>query len=119
SVSPHDALGTNIIVQTRRGEVMRVLPRDNEQVNECWLADRDRFSYPAVNSDERLLAPMIRRDGQWFETDWSTAIEFTVNGLKKAIQQHGPDQFGALAASGATTEEFYLLQKLVRALGSS
>src|SRR5204862_17904 len=70
SVSPHDALGTNIIVQTRRGEVMRVLPRDNEQVNEIWLADRDRFSYPAVNSEERLTAPMIRRDGQWFETDW-------------------------------------------------
>ncbi len=119
SVSPHDAIGANLIVQTRRGEVMRVLPRDNEQVNECWLADRDRFSYPAVNSDERLTAPMIRRDGQWFETDWQTAIEFTISGLKKTIQTHGADQFGALVSSTATTEEFYLLQKLVRALGSS
>jgi NADH-quinone oxidoreductase subunit G len=118
SVSPHDAVGANLIVQTRRGEVMRALPRDNEQVNECWLADRDRFSYPAVNSDERLTAPMIRRNGQWFETDWQTAIEFTLNGLKKVVQTHGADQLGALASSAATTEEFYLLQKLVRALGS-
>ncbi len=119
SVSPHDAVGANLTVETRRGQVMRVLPRRNEDVNECWLADRDRFSYQALNSDERLTSPMIRRDGQWFETDWQTALEFTINGLKKVVQAHGADQVGALASSTATTEELYLLQKLVRAMGSA
>lgn len=118
SVSPHDCVGANLIVQVRGGKVMRVLPRTNEEVNECWLADRDRFSYQAFNSEDRLTMPMIQRNGQWFETDWPTALEFTVNGLKRAIQAHGVDQVGALAAPIATTEEHYLLQKLMRAIGS-
>ncbi len=118
AVSPHDCVGANLYVQTRRGRVLRVLPRENEAVNECWLADRDRFSYEAVNSGERLQQPMIRRNGQWEEVDWQTALEFTVEGLKKIVATHGPQQLGALAAPGSTLEEFYLLQKLARALGS-
>jgi NADH-quinone oxidoreductase subunit G len=118
SVSPHDSIGANLNVQTRRGQVMRVLPRTNEAVNECWLADRDRYSYQALNSDERLTSPMIRRNGQWFETDWQTALEFTVNGLKQVLKTHAADQIGALASPTATTEELYLLQKLLRTLGS-
>ncbi|OGI47509.1 MAG: NADH-quinone oxidoreductase subunit G [Candidatus Muproteobacteria bacterium RIFCSPHIGHO2_01_FULL_65_16] len=118
SVAPHDCVGSNLTVQTRNGRVLRVLPRENEAVNECWLSDRDRFSYEALNSEERLRAPMIRVNGMWEETDWNTAIEFTAQGLKQALKTHGPDGVGALAAPGATLEEFYLLQKLVRALGS-
>jgi NADH-quinone oxidoreductase subunit G len=97
---------------------MRVLPRENEAVNECWLADRDRFSYEALNSAERLEAPMIRRGHQWEPTDWNTALEFTLAGLNKVVQTHGASQLGALAAPTSTLEEFYLLQKLMRALGS-
>jgi NADH-quinone oxidoreductase subunit G len=118
SVSPHDCVGANITVQTRGGRVMRVLPRVNEAVNECWLADRDRFSYEALNSEDRLRVPMIRRGTEWEETDWSTALEFTAVGLRKALEAHGPDGLGALASPISTSEEFYLLQKLVRALGS-
>jgi NADH-quinone oxidoreductase subunit G len=118
SVSPHDCVGANIIVQTRRGSVMRVLPRVNEAVNECWLADRDRFSYEALNGEDRLRVPMIRRGTEWEETDWSTALEFTAAGLRKVLETHGPDSLGALASPISTSEEFYLLQKLVRALGS-
>ncbi|HSW52581.1 MAG TPA: NADH-quinone oxidoreductase subunit NuoG, partial [Sulfuricaulis sp.] len=118
SVSPHDCVGANIIVQTRRGSVMRVLPRTNETINECWLADRDRFSYEALNGEDRLRVPMIRRGTEWEETDWSTALEFTAAGLRKVLEAHGPDGLGALASSISTSEEFYLLQKLVRALGS-
>jgi len=118
SVSPHDCVGANIIVQTRRGNVMRVLPRVNETINECWLADRDRFSYEALNGEDRLRVPMIRRGTEWEETDWSTALEFTAAGLRKALEVHGPDGLGALASPISTSEEFYLLQKLVRALGS-
>jgi NADH-quinone oxidoreductase subunit G len=118
SISPHDCVGANLTVQVRGGQVMRVLPRTNEAVNECWLADRDRFSYEAFNSDERLTAPMIRRNGQWFETDWPTALEFAVSGLKKAVQTHGADQLGGLIAPTSTLEEHYLFQKLLRAMGS-
>lgn len=119
SISPHDCVGANIIVQTRRGRVMRVLPRNNDEVNECWLADRDRFSYEALNAEDRLRRPMIRRGTEWEETDWTTALEFTVSGLKKVLTTHGPDSLGALASPISTVEEFYLLQKLVRALGSN
>ena len=118
SVSPHDCVGANIIVQARRGRVMRVLPRHNEAINECWLADRDRFSYEALNGEDRLRIPMIRRGTKWEETDWPTALEYTVAGIKKIFAMHGPDNLGALAAPGSTLEEFYLLQKLIRSLGS-
>ncbi len=118
SVSPHDCVGANLSVQTRQGRVMRVLPRVNDAVNECWLADRDRFSYEALNSDERLQVPMIRRDGKWEEVDWQSALEFAVAGLQKVIAAHGPPAIGALAAPSSTLEEFYLLARLVRGLGS-
>ena len=117
SVAPHDCVGSNLNVQSRRDKVMRVLPRENEAINECWLSDRDRFSYQALNSSERLQQPMIRSDGRWEEVDWKTALEFVAAGLRKTIDQHGSDQIGALAAPGSTLEEFYLLQKLMRSLG--
>ncbi len=118
SVSPHDCVGANLTVQVCRNRVLRVLPRENEAVNECWLADRDRFSYEAVNSDERLQVPMIRRDGQWQEVDWQSALDFTVAGLRKVVETHGASQLGALATPSSMLEEFYLLQKLARGLGS-
>jgi NADH-quinone oxidoreductase subunit G len=119
SVSPHDCVGANVNVQVRRNKVMRVLPRENEDINETWISDRDRFSYEALNSEQRLQRPRIRVEGQWRETDWRTALDFTVTGLRKAIEAHGAEQLGAIAAPQSTVEEFYLLQKLVRALGSN
>ena len=118
SISPHDCIGANIIVQTLHGRVKRVLPRENEAVNEVWLADRDRFSYEALNSEDRLRVPMIRRGTEWEATDWPTALEYTVAGLRKVLEKHGPESLGALAAPISTSEEFYLLQKFMRALGS-
>ena len=119
SIAPHDCVGSNIDVQTLRGRVKRVLPRVNESINECWLSDRDRFSYEALNSDERLRVPMIRREGRWEEVDWPTALDFAAKGLKAVIDKEGPDAFGALAAPTSTLEEFYLIQKLARVLGSN
>jgi NADH-quinone oxidoreductase subunit G len=118
AVSPHDCVGANIDIEVLRNKVMRVLPRANEAVNEIWLADRDRFSYEAVNGGDRLTLPQIKTDGQWREVDWNTALEFTVQGLNAVVSQHSPDMLGALAGAHSTLEEFYLLQKLVRALGS-
>ena len=118
SVSPHDSLGSNLIVQTKHDVVKRVLPLENEDVNECWLSDKDRFSYEALSSEERLTAPMIRQGGQWKRVDWQAALEFVATGLRGIARDHGPASIGALASPHSTVEELYLLQKLVRGLGS-
>jgi len=117
SVSPHDAVGSNLTVQTRGHEVMRVLPRDNEEINECWLSDRDRFSYEALNSADRLEHPMIKRKDSWEEVSWEQALDFTVAGFRKILKSRGADHIGALVSPTSTLEEFYLLQKLMRGLG--
>jgi len=118
SVSPHDSTGANLIVQVKSGKVLRVLPLDNEDVNECWIADRDRFSYEAVNSEDRLTRPMLKQGGQWREVDWTTALEYVANGLKGVKNDHGAAAIGALATEHSTVEELYLLGQLVRGLGS-
>lgn len=118
SVSPHDGLGSNLIVQVKGAKVMRVLPFENEAVNECWLSDRDRFSYEGLNSEDRLTAPMIKQGGQWQETDWQTALEYVAHGLRNIKHEHGADAIAALATPYSTLEELALLQKLVRDLGS-
>jgi NADH-quinone oxidoreductase subunit G len=118
SVSPHDSLGSNLIVQVKGAKVMRVLPLENESINECWLSDRDRFSYEGLNSEERLTAPMIKQNGQWQTTDWQTALEYVAHGLRNIRHEHGADAIAALATPYSTLEELTLLQKLVRGLGS-
>ncbi len=119
AIAAHDCVGSNIKVESLRGTVRRVTPVENEEINESWLSDRDRFSYEGVNSDERLQVPMVKSEGRWRETDWETALSFTVDGLKKVLEKHGAGQLGALISPNSTLEEMYLLQKLVRGLGSS
>ncbi len=118
SISPHDGVGANLAVHIKQDRVKRVLPRENEAVNECWLADRDRFSYEALNSDQRLTTPMLKQDGQWRAVDWQTALAYVAHGLKSIKAAHGAAAIGALATPHSTLEELYLLQKLVRGLGS-
>ena len=117
SVSPHDGLGSNLIVQTSVGKVMRVLPLENEQLNECWLSDKDRFSYEGLNSPDRLLKPMLRQGGEWRDADWQTALEHASKALADVVKQHGPSSIGVLASPHSTLEELYLAQKLARGLG--
>ncbi|MEY8688250.1 MAG: NADH-quinone oxidoreductase subunit NuoG [Leptothrix sp. (in: b-proteobacteria)] len=118
SVSPHDSTGANLIVQVKNQQVLRVVPLENESVNECWIADRDRFSYEALNSDARSTRPMLKQGGQWKAVDWSVALEYVANGLKNIKTEHGAGAIGALASSHSTLEELHLLTKLVRGLGS-
>jgi NADH-quinone oxidoreductase subunit G len=118
SVTPHDSTGANLIVQVKNNKVMRVLPLENEEVNECWLADRDRFSYEALNSQERLSTPMLKQGGEWKPVDWQTALEYVANGLKQVKTEHGPSSIGLLASPHSTVEELFLAGKLVRGLGS-
>lgn len=119
SVSPHDSVGANLVVQVKGDRVLRVVPFENENVNECWISDRDRFSYEGLNVDDRLAAPMIRgTDGNWQEASWADALQAVAQGLSRVRESAGAGQIGALATEYATTEEFSLLARLTRALGS-
>lgn len=113
AVAPHDSVGSNIFIHTLRGKVMRVVPRENEAVNETWISDRDRFSYEGIYSDDRLSRPRV----EGAEVDWETALEATAKGLQGIIERHGPEAVGFLLAPTATVEELYLAQKLARGLG--
>ena len=119
-VAAHDAVGSNIHVHVRRGRALRVVPRENEAVNEVWLSDRDRFSYEGLYAADRLLRPRVRaEDGAWREVDWEIALDAAARGLRAVLDAEGPDGIGALASPVSTTEEHYLLQALVRGLGGA
>ncbi len=117
SIASHDCIGSNIHIEVRRNNVMRVLPRDNDSLNECWLSDRDRFSYTALDSDERLKQPMIKQGDDWKTVDWPTALNYAADGLKAVINKYDAMHLGALVSPSSTLEEMYLLQKLMRGLG--
>ncbi|MDO8287393.1 MAG: NADH-quinone oxidoreductase subunit NuoG [Rhodoferax sp.] len=118
SISPHDSTGSNLIVQVKNNKVMRVVPLENEAVNECWIADRDRFSYEALNSAERLTTPMLKQGGVWKSVDWQTALEYVAHGLQGIKSTHGAGAIGALVSPHSTLEELYLAGAFVRGLGS-
>jgi NADH-quinone oxidoreductase subunit G len=119
SVSPHDSTGANLIVQVKANQVMRVVPLENEAVNECWIADRDRFSYEALNGADRLTQPMLKQGGEWKTVDWQTALEYVANGLKQVQAGQGAAAIGCVASPHSTVEELYLAGALVRGLGSA
>lgn len=118
SISPHDSTGANLIVQVKNNQVMRVVPFENDEVNECWIADRDRFSYEALNGTERLTSPMLKQGGVWHTVDWQTALEYVVNGLQDVISKDSAKAVGALVSPHSTLEELHLATSLVRKLGS-
>jgi NADH-quinone oxidoreductase subunit G len=118
SVSPHDSTGANLVIQVKNNKVMRVVPLENEEINECWIADRDRFSYEALNGEERLTTPMLKQGGVWQSVDWQTALEYVCNGLKNIKSEHGAASIGALVSPHSTLEELHLAANLMRGLGS-
>ncbi len=118
SVSPHDSLGSNLVVQVKQNTVMRVLPLENEAINECWLSDRDRFAYEGLNAQDRLLKPMLRQDGQWHEVEWPVALDYAAHALGSVRDAHGAAAIGAIGSPQATVEELHLMGRLMRGLGS-
>ena len=118
SISPHDGLGSNLIVQIKHDKVLRVLPLENEEINECWLSDRDRFSYEGLNAPERLTKPLIKQGGVWKEVEWNQALDYVAHALRDVAKEHGPEAIGALVSPHATLEEMYLAGKLMRGIGS-
>jgi NADH-quinone oxidoreductase subunit G len=116
-IAPHDAVGSNVHFHVRENRVMRVVPRENEALNEVWISDRDRFSYEGLYHEERLLEPMIKADGEWRSVDWETALAQAVTALNAVRSRQGPGQIGGLFSASATAEELYLGQKLLRGVG--
>jgi len=117
SIAAHDCLGSNVNVHHRRGEIIRVVPRENESINEVWLSDRDRFSYQALTEGKRLLKPRIKKDGEWQECDWQTALNFAVAEMKRIIGASKGENFGAIIGNNSTLEESFLAQRLTRGMG--
>jgi NADH-quinone oxidoreductase subunit G len=118
SVSPHDSLGSTLQVHVKQDRVMRVLPIESDGVNECWISDRDRFAYEGLNSEERLLRPLVKRAGVWHEVDWPEALEAAAQGLKDVVARNGADALGVLLAPHLSVEEYHLAAKLGRGLGT-
>jgi NADH-quinone oxidoreductase subunit G len=119
SVSPHDSLGSNIIVQTKADQVKRVVPLENESINECWISDKDRFAYEGLTAADRATKPLVKQDGKWIETDWEPALDYIVRALKGVSQDHGANAIASVAHPMSTLEELFLLKKLTASLGSS
>jgi NADH-quinone oxidoreductase subunit G len=118
-VSPHDCVGTNLYAHVLRGRLMRIVPRANEAINETWIADRDRFSYEGFYAPDRATRPLLKRDGEWQEVDWETALEAAANGLRQVVGGGGAGQVGFLASPVSTLEELALTAKLARSLGTN
>ena len=120
TVAPHDCVGSNVFAHTFRNDVVRVVPRDNEAINEVWISDRDRFSYEGINSEDRLTTPMVKHNGEWKQTDWDTAIGLASDKIKEILEdeEQGANKIAALVSPNSTLEELYLAQKLMRSMGS-
>ncbi|TDR31951.1 NADH-quinone oxidoreductase subunit NuoG [Hydromonas duriensis] len=119
TVSAHDSLGSNLIVQVKDNQVKRVLPLENVDVNDCWISDRDRFAYEGLHTQDRVSQPMIKRDGQWHNASWEDAFAYVVEQVKTIKGRVGADKLGALASNASTVEELYMLKALMNGLGSS
>ncbi|MDX2476704.1 MAG: NADH-quinone oxidoreductase subunit NuoG, partial [Gammaproteobacteria bacterium] len=119
SIAAHDCVGSSCNVQTKNGEIKRVIGRENEAINDQWISDRDRYSFEGLNSNERLSKPLIKKDGEWAEASWDDALQFAVNGLKTLVSNDESSQIGTVCSPSVSTEEMYLLQKLMRGIGSS
>ncbi|MGH8496159.1 MAG: NADH-quinone oxidoreductase subunit NuoG [Gammaproteobacteria bacterium] len=119
AIGMHDCVGSNLFAHTLRGRLKRVVPRENEAVNETWIADRDRYSCHGIYSEDRLEQPLVKIEGRWREASWEIALEAAAAGIRSALETQGPAQFGALAAPGSTLEEFFLLNRIVRGAGSN
>ncbi|MFM8153726.1 MAG: NADH-quinone oxidoreductase subunit NuoG, partial [Polynucleobacter victoriensis] len=118
SVSPHDSLGSNVVLQTKANQVLRTVPLENEAINECWISDKDRFAYEGLNGADRLKKPMVKQDNRWIETDWEAALDYVSRSLNSIKADHGSDAIAALAHPMVSVEELHLLKKVLGGLGS-
>ena len=119
TISPHDSLGSNLETHIKNNIVMRVLPKENEKINECWISDRDRYSYEGLNHEDRLTHPMLQKNNKWIKVEWEEAFEFITQKLNKITQSYGTDSVAFIMSPQSTLEEGFLFNKLAKSMGSS
>jgi len=117
-VSPHDCTGTNLFGHVLRGKLLRVVPRKNEEINETWISDRDRYACYGIYASDRVEKPMVKSKGEWRETSWEDALARAATGMRRISTEKGAEQIGVLASPNSTLEEFYLLSRLADGLGT-
>ena len=118
SIGSNDGVGSTLWYHTRRGNVLRAVPKDSESRNETWLSDRDRYSHFGLNAADRVLEPMVKKDGSWHKVSWQEGVEAAAAALQSVVSANGGEQLGVLMSADAATEDFYLAQKLAEKLGS-
>jgi NADH-quinone oxidoreductase subunit G len=116
-ISPHDCAGSHLMAHTLRGKLRRIVPGENDAINETWISDRDRFSCFGLYAEDRLEKPMIKRDQQWFDVSWQEALDYAAGALQAAVGDE-TEAVGVLASPSSTLEELYLLKRIARHLGS-
>ena len=114
SLGYHDAMGSNLFLHVRRGEVLRVVPRDNELVNECWLSDRDRYSHQGLYAADRATKPLQKVNGEWKEVSWAEGLA----AAREILEGNRGDDLGVLVHPSTSNEEGALLARLANGLGS-
>ena len=116
SLAVHDGVGSHLWYHTRRGKVLRAVPRDCEPANEAWLSDRDRYSHFGLEADDRVLEPMIKTNGQWQKVSWDEGIRAAAKTLRRSATANGGDSLGVLMSASAATEEHFLARRLAHGL---
>ncbi len=118
-ISQHDCVGSNLYVHVFRDKIIRIVPQKNDFINESWISDRDRFSYEGLYSPDRLKNPMIKKNNVWHDVSWKEVLEYVHTKLIDIKNRFGANEIGCIASTNSTLEEFYVLQKFIRTLGSN
>ena len=112
TISAHDSLGSHLEAHVKDGNVMRVLPKENEDLNECWISDRDRFSYMGINDQNRIKTPLIKKGSTHEPISWESAFQLIEKQLHPKQNQFKPDDVVFFASNQSTMEEAFLLKKM-------
>ena len=118
TIACHDSLGSNIEAHVKDNVVKRVIPKENESINECWISDRDRFSYEGLNHKDRINLPLKREKNQWKEIDWEEAYELIEKNITD-IDIKKSNKIGIICSPQSTLEEGFLLKKIAKELNTS
>jgi NADH-quinone oxidoreductase subunit G len=119
SLAAHDGVGSHLYYHVRNGRVLRCVPRERQDLNENWLADRDRYSHFGLYADDRVGQPQLKEDGVWKDISWDEAIALAARALRESQERHGGEELALLMSPSATNEEYFLAQSLARQLGSA
>ena len=114
SICPLCSTGCNIFIELKDDKILRVRPRENEEVNQCWICDEGRFGYHFVDSPDRLKTPLIKENGKLSPASWDEALGRAAEGLQRIVATYGAESLGGIGSAWCTNEDNYLFQKFLR-----